>query len=107
MKKFLKDLFVCNAVVFKIGGWFTKFFMITIWPFCATMIFVDTSGEGSLISQGGSAWVMIIFIMAFGLLYPVRNYWEVKRILKGTKGDLQLQNDYKHVLDAYAKASGK
>ena len=105
--KLLKDIFVCNKVMFKVGGWFTKFFMLTILPFCAYGIFGDLSGDGSLVSQGGSGWIMVAFISAFGLFYPIRNYLEVKRIVNGTKGDLKLQNDYKVVLDAYSQESSK
>ena len=103
MKKFINY----NIVMFKVGSWFTKFFMLTIWPFCAFILFVNLHGGGSLVSQGGSSWIMIAFICLFGLFYPIRNFLEVTRVVEGSVGNPALKDKYRKVLEAVTKQESK
>ena len=101
----MKKLLIYNRIIFNVGGWFTKFWMITMPMFVLYGIFGDTNiGDGvyySLWKARETSWPMIAFFGLFLVLYPFRNYYEVNRILKASKKDLKVAHDYKSVLDMY------
>jgi hypothetical protein len=76
-----------NRVVFKVGGWFTKFWMITMPIFILFLIFGDLTpfnGEVSTLwIERAQSWPMLVFYSMFLIGYPFRNYLEVDRIIKG------------------------
>lgn len=107
----MKNIIIANRVVFKAGNWFTKLFMITMPIFVLYGIFGDMNladGEyNSLISSGGSAWFMVAFFATFLLLYPIRNYWEVKRLVKAAGLNPKLAMKYERVLEIYNEEKSK
>ena len=95
MKKFINY----NIAKFKTSNLFVKFFMLSIWPFCLFILFNPWSSiDGPLAFQGGSAWVMIVFISVFGLLFPVKNYIEVNKVVKHVGKNPSLKDKYRDLL---------
>jgi len=99
----MKNLIKYNIAKFKTGSLFLKFFMVTLWPFCLFMIFNPFDSDGTLASQGGSAWVVIVFIMIFGLFFPIRNWIGVKRILDNVDKDPSFKDKYRDLLKELKK----
>jgi len=102
----MKKLINYNRVVFKVGGWFTKFWMITMPIFIAFLIFGDVTPfndvSSSLWSERADSWPIIAFYCFFLIAYPFRNYLDVHTLLKRAEYDLKTAHDYKKVLEAYA-----
>lgn len=101
----MKKLFIYNLVIFKSGGFFTKFWMITMPFFVLFLTFGDinviSNEYTSLWAQKEDAWPIILLYSLFVIAYPFRNYIEVDRIIKGAKTDMKIAHDYKSVLDLY------
>ena len=104
----MKKLINYNRVVFKVGGWFTKLWMITMPIFVAFLMFGDmTPLDGTFSSlwiERSQSWPMLAFYF-FGFLgfYPIRNYIEVDRIIKRAGYDPEIALAYNKVLYAYKK----
>lgn len=95
----MKKLINYNRVVFKAGGWFTKFWMITMPIF--------TIGAIISMSQMPGSWPMLIWFIVFTLFYPIRNYMEVDKLIKRSEIDEEFAHDYKRVLDIYESVKNK
>ena len=107
----MRNLFIANKVVFFAGsGWrrlAKQAWMITMPLFILYATFGDPSiGDGiddiTLWEQRAHSWPMIIFYWCIFLgFYPIRNWLEVKRIVKSNGINPKLKLQYKKVLNLY------
>ncbi len=102
----MNKLITYNRVVFTVGGFFTKLWMITMPLFILYLTFGDvTPFDGyidSLWLNRSQSWPMLVFYWFIFLgFYPVRNYLEVDRVLKGASEDEKLAQDFKTVVETY------
>ncbi len=95
----MKKLLGYNKAMFKAGGWFTKFFMVSLPIFVLCAIFLPITGDVSLINQEGAGkFVMIVFYSGFALFYPIRNYLMVNKVVKGAEVDPEIKDKYRALL---------
>ena len=102
----MKKILLYNKVVFNAGHgwrkWTKRFWMITMPLFVLAALFIDIGAGDSLFnlvsSQGGGSYLMVAWFFIFMLFYPIRNYLEVKRILKAKSQAPEL---YEQILELY------
>ena len=107
----MRNLLIANKVVFFAGsGWrrlFKQFWMVTLPLLVLYATFGDLSlfdgvKDATLWQQRAQSWPMITFYWIIFLgFYPIRNWIEVKRIVKGAGMNPKLKLHFANVLELY------